>query len=73
MIAARVQPLTRTIQGDGANAMQALPVALVALAIVFSFRADRRWPETMNGWAAMHWPVGAGLTIWVKRIVSSTG
>lgn len=49
-IAARVQPLTRRFKEMSANAMQALPVALVALAIVFSFALIGRWAGNHDGW-----------------------
>ena len=49
--AARVQPLTRRFKEMSANAMQALPVALVALAIVFSFALIGRWAGIAIGFA----------------------
>lgn len=49
-IAARVQPLTRRFKEMSANAMQALPVALVALAIVLSFALIGRWAGNHDGW-----------------------
>lgn len=49
-IAARVQPLTRRFKEMSANAMQAMPVALVALAIVFIFALIGRWAGNHDGW-----------------------
>lgn len=49
-ITARVQPLTRRVKEMSASALQALPVALVALAIVIAFAFAGRWAGNHDGW-----------------------
>lgn len=49
-ITARVQPLTRRFKEMSASALQTLPVALVALAIVIAFGVVGRWAGNRDSW-----------------------
>lgn len=49
-VAARIQPLTRRFKDMSANAIQALPVGLMALAIFVAFALLGRWAGNHDAW-----------------------